>query len=145
MKIAILSRNRKLYSTRKLVEAAEARGHVVRVIDVLRCYMNITPKSPGIHYRGGPLEPLRRHELDAVDPAERPREEGVDADGRERTVECHRGSEAVTGQNGSGGAGRIGALDAGGEVLARRRRNDCKAPRIRHRYYPPRPSRGDDT
>jgi ribosomal protein S6--L-glutamate ligase len=56
MKIAILSRNRKLYSTRKLVEAAEARGHVVRVIDVLRCYMNITPKSPGIHYRGGPLE-----------------------------------------------------------------------------------------
>jgi len=56
MKIAILSRNRKLYSTRKLVEAAKARGHTVRVIDVLRCYMNITPASPEIHYRGARLE-----------------------------------------------------------------------------------------
>ena len=56
MKIAILSRNRKLYSTRKLVEAAEARGHTVRVIDVLRCYMNIAPASPEIHYRGAKLE-----------------------------------------------------------------------------------------
>lgn len=56
MKIAILSRNKKLYSTRKLVEAAEKRGHTVRVIDVLRCYMNIAPKSPEIHYRGAKLE-----------------------------------------------------------------------------------------
>jgi ribosomal protein S6--L-glutamate ligase len=56
VKIAILSRNKKLYSTRKLVEAAEQRGHTVRVIDVLRCYMNIAPKSPEIHYRGARLE-----------------------------------------------------------------------------------------
>lgn len=56
MKIAILSRNRKLYSTRQLVEAAEKRGHTVRVIDVLRCYMNIAPASPEIHYRGQKLE-----------------------------------------------------------------------------------------
>ena len=52
MKIAILSRNRKLYSTRRLVEAAEQRGHEVQVIDVLRCYMNITSMCPSIHYRG---------------------------------------------------------------------------------------------
>ena len=52
MKIAILSRNRKLYSTRRLVEAAEQRGHEVRVIDVLRCYMNITSLKPTIHYGG---------------------------------------------------------------------------------------------
>jgi ribosomal protein S6--L-glutamate ligase len=52
MKIAILSRNKKLYSTRRLVEAAEARGHEVQVIDVLRCYMNITAHNPSIHYRG---------------------------------------------------------------------------------------------
>ena len=38
MKIAILSRNKKLYSTRRLVEAAEAHGHEVKVIDVLRDY-----------------------------------------------------------------------------------------------------------
>jgi len=56
MKIAILSRNRKLYSTRRLVEAAEQQGHEVRVIDVLRCYMNITSLRPTIHYGGHVLE-----------------------------------------------------------------------------------------
>ncbi len=56
MKIAILSRNRNLYSTRRLMEAAEMRGHTVHVIDVLRCYMNIVPHSPEIHYRGHKLE-----------------------------------------------------------------------------------------
>ncbi|MGM0542113.1 MAG: 30S ribosomal protein S6--L-glutamate ligase [Pseudomonadota bacterium] len=52
MKIAILSRGPKLYSTRRLVEAAVARGHEVRVIDALRCYMNINSVHPTIHYKG---------------------------------------------------------------------------------------------
>ncbi len=52
MKIALLSRNAKLYSTRRLVEAAKTRGHEIRILDVLRCYMNITSHRPGIHYRG---------------------------------------------------------------------------------------------
>jgi ribosomal protein S6--L-glutamate ligase len=52
MKIAILSRNPKLYSTSRLVEAAEARGHEVHVLDVLRCYMNITSLKPEVHYKG---------------------------------------------------------------------------------------------
>ena len=56
MKIAILSRNKRLYSTRRLVEAAKARGHDARVVDVLRCYMNIAPHNPEIHYRGQKLE-----------------------------------------------------------------------------------------
>ncbi|HUR41504.1 MAG TPA: 30S ribosomal protein S6--L-glutamate ligase [Verrucomicrobiae bacterium] len=56
MKLAILSRNKSLYSTRRLVEAAEARGHTVSVVDVLRCYMNIAPDAPEIHYRGERLE-----------------------------------------------------------------------------------------
>jgi len=56
MKIAVLSRNKNLYSTRRLVEAAEQRGHEVKVIDVLRCYMNITSHRPTIHYRGEVLE-----------------------------------------------------------------------------------------
>jgi ribosomal protein S6--L-glutamate ligase len=55
MKIAILSRNSKLYSTNRFVEAAQARGHQVRVLDVLRCYMNITSHNPSIHYRGEDL------------------------------------------------------------------------------------------
>jgi ribosomal protein S6--L-glutamate ligase len=56
MKIAILSRNRKLYSTRRLVEACETRGHEVAVLDVLRCYMNITSLRPSIHYKGELLD-----------------------------------------------------------------------------------------
>lgn len=52
MKIGILSRNRKLYSTRRLVEAAEQRDHEVRVIDTLRCYMNISAHRPEVHYKG---------------------------------------------------------------------------------------------
>lgn len=63
MKIGILSRNPKLYSTRRLVEAARARGHAVRVIDVLRCYMGITSHNPTIHYKGEELT-----EFDAVIP-----------------------------------------------------------------------------
>lgn len=56
MKIAILSRKSNLYSTRRLVEAAKRRGHEVRVIDPLRCYMNITSHRPLIHYKGEVLE-----------------------------------------------------------------------------------------
>lgn len=55
MKIAILSRNSKLYSTSRLMEAAKNRGHEVRVLDPLRCYMNITSLNPSIHYRGEEL------------------------------------------------------------------------------------------
>jgi len=56
MKICILSRNPKLYSTSRLVEAAKQRGHSVRVIDHLRCYMNITSLKSSIHYKGEILE-----------------------------------------------------------------------------------------
>jgi len=56
VKIAILSRNPKLYSTRRLVEAAKERGHEVRVFDHLRCYMNITSMKPSISYRGEKIE-----------------------------------------------------------------------------------------
>lgn len=56
MHIAILSRSRKIYSTRRLVEAAQQRGHEVRVVDTLRCYMNIASHRPTIHYRGEQIE-----------------------------------------------------------------------------------------
>jgi len=55
MKLAILSRNSKLYSTQRLVEAARARGHQVRVLDPLRCYMRIDPNALVIHYKGKAL------------------------------------------------------------------------------------------
>lgn len=56
MKIAILSRDAGLYSTSRLVEAAENRGHEVEVIDYLRCYMNITAHNPQVMYQGHALE-----------------------------------------------------------------------------------------
>jgi ribosomal protein S6--L-glutamate ligase len=55
VRIAILSRNPRLYSTRRLVEAAKQRGHEVRVLDVLRCYMNIASHRPEMHYKGEAL------------------------------------------------------------------------------------------
>ncbi|MFK4753911.1 MULTISPECIES: 30S ribosomal protein S6--L-glutamate ligase [Oceanospirillaceae] len=63
MKIAILSRNPKLYSTRRLVEAGEQRGHEVTVFDTLHCYMNINSVEPSIHYQGNELK-----DYDAVIP-----------------------------------------------------------------------------
>lgn len=56
MKIVILSRNKKLYSTRRLVEAGQERGHEMRVVDHQRCYMNIASHKPAVHYRGDALE-----------------------------------------------------------------------------------------
>lgn len=52
MKLAILSRNSKLYSTRRLIEAARERGHSVRVLDPLRCYMRIDADGFDMHYKG---------------------------------------------------------------------------------------------
>ncbi len=51
MKIGILSRNPKLYSTKRLVEAGKQRGHEVKVVDTLRCYMNITSNKPTVYYK----------------------------------------------------------------------------------------------
>ncbi len=56
MKIAIISRNKNLYSTKRLQETCLERGHDVHVIDPLLCYMNITPSRPSIHYKGDTLE-----------------------------------------------------------------------------------------
>lgn len=55
MKLAILSRNPRLYSTRRLVEAGRQRGHVVRVLDPLRCYMRIDAGRFDLRYKGRTL------------------------------------------------------------------------------------------
>ncbi len=52
MKIAILSRNRNLYSTRRLIEAAQKRGHEVVVLDHLKCVLVIEQGRPHIYYNG---------------------------------------------------------------------------------------------
>lgn len=55
MKIGILSTNKNLYSTRRLVEAGEQRGHEMPVINHKRCYMNIASHNPSVHYNGQPI------------------------------------------------------------------------------------------
>jgi ribosomal protein S6--L-glutamate ligase len=57
MKIAILSRNSHLYSTKRLKEAAQERGHEVAVVDYLRCYMDITARQPRVLFRGEEVKP----------------------------------------------------------------------------------------
>lgn len=56
MKIGILSRNTRLYSTKRLKEAAAERGHTVRVVDFTRCYMNITSHRPQVLLAGSALQ-----------------------------------------------------------------------------------------
>ncbi len=62
MRIAILSRRPSLYSTTRLKEAGAKRGHEMRIVDYLRCYMDITSRRPKCVYQGQPLE------VDAVIP-----------------------------------------------------------------------------
>lgn len=63
MKIAVLSRDIRLYSTRRIVEAAELRGHEAIVLDHTKCYMALKQGQPSIHYKGKEIE-----RVDAVIP-----------------------------------------------------------------------------
>ncbi len=63
MKIVILSRNPRLYSTKRLVEAATSKGHEVVVVDHLKCIIELEKKSPRIYYNGTYLK-----NIDAVIP-----------------------------------------------------------------------------
>lgn len=63
MKIAILSRNPRLYSTRRLRETAKARGHHVRTLDALSFAISLEEEYPDLYYKGRALS-----EYDAVIP-----------------------------------------------------------------------------
>ncbi|MCA9290129.1 MAG: 30S ribosomal protein S6--L-glutamate ligase [Phycisphaerales bacterium] len=56
MKIAILSRSPRCYSTRRLRQAAIERGHKVKVLDVLHCAISLRAGEPTIYYRGRHIE-----------------------------------------------------------------------------------------
>ncbi len=55
MKIAILSRDKELYSTKRFVEAIKQKGHEAHVIDYLKCFMNINTRKPSVLYEGQEL------------------------------------------------------------------------------------------
>ncbi|GGY52125.1 30S ribosomal protein S6--L-glutamate ligase [Parvularcula lutaonensis] len=55
LRVAILTKEPKIYSSRRLIEAGEARGHVVETINTSRCYMLINAEKPEVHYDGRAL------------------------------------------------------------------------------------------
>jgi len=63
VKIAVLSTNKALYSTRRLVETAIKLGHECVVIDHTKCYVGIQQGKPSIHYKGQNIT-----EIDAIIP-----------------------------------------------------------------------------
>ncbi|MCI1754132.1 MAG: 30S ribosomal protein S6--L-glutamate ligase [Flavobacteriales bacterium] len=56
MNIAVLSRDPRLYSTRRLAEACKARGHDVRIVDHVKCDLVIARKDPHVLHNGERLE-----------------------------------------------------------------------------------------
>jgi ribosomal protein S6--L-glutamate ligase len=58
MRIAILSRNETLYSTRALAEAGRRRGHEVRVLDTLQFDIRVSKRNPELFYQGKPVGPI---------------------------------------------------------------------------------------
>lgn len=67
LNLILLASNADLYSNKRIIEAAEMRGHKIKFVNVKYCYINISPENASIHYRGG--ETL---EADAVIPRLRP-------------------------------------------------------------------------
>jgi ribosomal protein S6--L-glutamate ligase len=55
MKMVMMARNPALYSHKRLVEAAEQRGHTLDIVNTLHCYMNITSHRPELRYKGEKL------------------------------------------------------------------------------------------
>jgi len=56
MKIALLTRNAELYSHRRLIAAAEERGHEIDAINTLKVYLNIAKNKPEMRYKGEILD-----------------------------------------------------------------------------------------
>lgn len=55
MRLAILSNGNANYSTKRLVEEAEGRGHKVKVVKYKNCYLSLDDKHPDVYYRGKKL------------------------------------------------------------------------------------------
>ncbi|WP_298484942.1 30S ribosomal protein S6--L-glutamate ligase [uncultured Maribacter sp.] len=68
LKIALLASNPKLYSNKRIIEAAEARGHEIIFLNVEQAYMKLDAKSPEMRYRGGAI----LNDFDAVIPRIKP-------------------------------------------------------------------------
>ncbi len=68
LRIILLANNPELYSNKRIIEAAEERGHDIRFVNIQQCYMNISAEQPEVHYRGKDL----LDQADAIIPRIRP-------------------------------------------------------------------------
>lgn len=68
LRIGLLASNPELYSNKRIIEAGEERGHTMQFLNIKRCYMNLDPKNPEVHTRGGKV----LNQLDAIIPRIRP-------------------------------------------------------------------------
>ncbi|TQV85392.1 30S ribosomal protein S6--L-glutamate ligase [Aliikangiella coralliicola] len=62
LKIGLLASNPDLYSNKRIIEAAQQRGHHIEFFNIKQCYMKLDAVSPEVHYRGGRV----LNNLDAV-------------------------------------------------------------------------------
>lgn len=62
LNIGLLASNPELYSNKRIVEAAQERGHKIEFFNIKQCYMKLDAISPEVHYRGGRV----LNKLDAV-------------------------------------------------------------------------------
>lgn len=68
LNLGLLASNKNLYSNKRLIEAAEARGHEIHFLNIQHCYMKLDAQTPEVRYRGGKI----LDNLDAVIPRIRP-------------------------------------------------------------------------
>lgn len=68
LRLVLLASNPDLYSNKRIIEAAEERGHKIEFMNISQCYMNISSSNPGVYYRGGDL----LDDVDAVIPRIKP-------------------------------------------------------------------------
>ena len=68
LKIGLLASNKELYSNKRILESAEARGHKITFLNIQHCYMKLDAQTPEVRYRGGKII----DDLDVVIPRIRP-------------------------------------------------------------------------
>jgi ribosomal protein S6--L-glutamate ligase len=68
LKIGLLASNPNLYSNRRIIEAAEEKGHDIEFLNIKDCYIKLDGENPEMHYRGGRV----LSDFDAIIPRIRP-------------------------------------------------------------------------
>ncbi len=68
LRLGLLASNKELYSNKRLIEAAQARGHEIYFYNIQHCYMSLDANNLEVRYRGG----SSIDNMDAIIPRIRP-------------------------------------------------------------------------